>query len=66
MQIHDTTACVGALEEYSLINKQLQYFHIANENWSNTEESRKHRCMSSIWYFLFSVFISLYIHKVCI
>jgi len=32
MQIHDTTACVGALEKYSLINKQLQYFHIANEN----------------------------------
>jgi len=66
MQIHDTTACVGALEEYNLINKQLQYFHIANENRSNTEKSRKHHCMSSIWYFLFSVFNSLYSHKVLI
>jgi len=37
MQIHNTTACVGALEEYGLINKQLQYFHIANEkNLGNT------------------------------
>lgn len=66
MQTHKTTACVGALEEYGLINKQLQYFHIASENWSNTEESRKHCCMSSTWYFLFSVFIALYIYKVLI